>query len=101
MDEVTMDMEPLEQLLRLLERAHKGSLSEEEYTQLKAAIDALGYLRQEGIADEDAIEPHLPEIWPQIGGEKTVAAPKEEEEHPRDEVQKQPEAGGERVPEKR
>ena len=34
----------MEQLQRLVERARTGPLSEEEYTQLKAAIETLGYL---------------------------------------------------------
>jgi hypothetical protein len=34
----------MEQLQKLVERARTGPLSEEEYTQLKAAIETLGYL---------------------------------------------------------
>jgi len=36
----------MEQLQKLVERARKGPLSEEEYYQLKAAIETLGYLTQ-------------------------------------------------------
>lgn len=51
----------MEQLRQLVEQAHNGPLSEEEYTQLKAAIETLGYLTQL-IEDKDTTIRYLRRI---------------------------------------
>ena len=51
----------MDQLGQLVERAHNGPLSEEEYAQLKAAIETLGYLTQL-IEDKDTTLRYLRRI---------------------------------------
>lgn len=62
----------MEQLQKLVERARTGPLSEEEYTQLKAAIETLGYLTLL-MEDQDTTIQRLRQI---LFGPKTEATEK-------------------------
>lgn len=82
----------MEQLRQLVEQAHNGPLSEEEYTQLKAAIETLGYLTQL-IEDKDTTLRYLRRILFGASTEKrsTVLGEKPGNQ----ELQKDQEADGE------
>jgi hypothetical protein len=61
----------MEQLLKLVEHARTESLSEEEYSQLKAAIETLGYLTQL-VEDKDTTIQRLRQILFGASTEKTT-----------------------------
>jgi len=60
----------MDQLRQLVEQAHNGPLSDEEYTRLKAAIETLGYLTQL-IEDKDTTLRSLRRILFGVSSEKS------------------------------
>src|SRR5215475_14611919 len=82
----------VDQLRQLVEQAHNGPLSDEEYTRLKAAIETLGYLTQL-IEDKDTTLRSLRRVLFGVSTEKSskVLGKKPEDQ----ESGKDQEAGGE------